>query len=84
MAREEYDSWMTMAVVHKRCEGGLCRHCHYAIAPEAEIKDFDKHPWGACTGIQTLQVNPYAAEIEEDYREVMLCPGLASILEDDI
>lgn len=46
----------------------ICEFC------DKEIRADGDGIW-YCTGIEELGVDPFAAEIYEDYTEVMMCPG---------
>jgi hypothetical protein len=80
MTTEEFRQWEQQPVRHKRCEG-FCKHCGMKIVTPEQLEE---DPWAGCTGIETLQVDPYMAEIEDDYTEVMLCHGRWQIRSDDI
>lgn len=46
----------------------ICEFC------DKEIRADGDGSW-YCTGIEELGVDPFAAEIYDDYTEVMMCPG---------
>ena len=58
-----------------------CQYCGKQIVTREELaEDSD----AGCSGMQALQVDPYLAEVHDDYTLVMLCPGRWQDRKDDI